>query len=193
VKTAPDVVVVGAGAVGMTTALELARAGANATVAERGVDPGAGCSGGSAGLINGSHAAPLATPESLRAGLGWLLRRGSPLSIRPSVRLIPWLARFVRAGLARDRVAATTEVLSALARAGHALHEELAQEGLPTGYERRGILYAYDGAPALESGWKQTRELAGHGLRVERLSTTEAKSLVPALKPWSCGRDLLPG
>jgi glycine/D-amino acid oxidase-like deaminating enzyme len=143
------VVVIDAGAIGMTTAMELARAGARVTVLERGFGPGAGCSAGSAGLINVSHAAPVATPESLRAGLAWMLRRESPFALRPRARLTPWLVRFARAALTAEGVGAATRLLRALARAGHALHGELARQGVAVGYERRGIVYAFDGAAAV--------------------------------------------
>jgi D-amino-acid dehydrogenase len=72
------VAIVGGGVIGLACAHELAYRGCSAVVLERATDPTAGASGGNAGLIVPSHAAPLATPESLRQGIKWLLKRNSP-------------------------------------------------------------------------------------------------------------------
>ena len=75
------------------------------TVLERGNGWGEGCSWGNAGLLVPSHARPIAAPESLRAGLGWMLRRDSPFGLRPQPALAPWLARYVRASTRGARAA----------------------------------------------------------------------------------------
>jgi glycine/D-amino acid oxidase-like deaminating enzyme len=69
----PDVVVVGGGAIGVCSALELARRGARVTLLERGPGLASGCSAGSAGLICPSHSTPISNPASLRNGLRWLV------------------------------------------------------------------------------------------------------------------------
>jgi D-amino-acid dehydrogenase len=70
-----DVVVVGGGAIGVCSALELARRGASVTLLERGPALASGCSAGSAGLICPSHSIPISNPVSLRNGLRWLCKR----------------------------------------------------------------------------------------------------------------------
>jgi D-amino-acid dehydrogenase len=74
----PEVAVIGGGAIGVCSALELARRGARVTLFERGPALASGCSAGSAGLICPSHSTPISNPVSLRSGLRWLSRRGSP-------------------------------------------------------------------------------------------------------------------
>ncbi|MBS1868631.1 MAG: FAD-dependent oxidoreductase [Actinobacteria bacterium] len=78
-----DVVVVGAGAVGIATALELAQRGAAVTVLERGPRPASGSSHGNAGVVGPAHVLPLASVQAVRDGLRWMLRRNSPFSLAP--------------------------------------------------------------------------------------------------------------
>ncbi len=51
----PEVVIVGAGSLGLMTALELARRGIRPVILERGADVLSGCSSGSAGLLSPAH------------------------------------------------------------------------------------------------------------------------------------------
>lgn len=172
-----DVVVVGGGAIGVCVASELARRGAAVTLLERGPRLASGCSAGNAGLICPSHAAPLATPAALRQGARWMLRRDSPFRVRPRLYSAPWLARFVAACRA-DRAEAGTRAIRELSLASLELHAGLAEQGLETGFERRGTLNVYETEAALELG---TREAGRAGLPVRLLSPEEARELEPAL------------
>lgn len=167
-----DVVIVGGGAIGASCALELAERGARVTLLERGPNLAYGCSSGNAGLISPSHSTPIANPAALRDGLRWMLKPDSPFYLRPRPGVLPWLARYVRAAGA-TRAAAGARVLRELAAAGLHLHAELAERGLPTGFERRGVLGVY----ATEAGFA-----AAHGaIEGELLDADEARRLEPAL------------
>ncbi|HIG15885.1 MAG TPA: FAD-dependent oxidoreductase [Candidatus Handelsmanbacteria bacterium] len=102
-----DVLVVGAGVVGVCSAWFLQQAGARVVL----VDQGAVCSGsshGNAGLIVPSHCVPLAEPAALAQGLRWLFRPDSPFYIKPRLDadLLRWLWRFRRAATAASRCCA---------------------------------------------------------------------------------------
>lgn len=76
----PQVVVIGAGVIGITTALELQRRGHSVLVLDRdGI--AAQTSAGNAGAFAFSEVEPLATPGIMRKAPKWLLDPLGPLSI----------------------------------------------------------------------------------------------------------------
>ena len=90
------VVVIGAGIVGVSTALWLLRAGQTVVLLDRGA-PGQGTSFGNAGLLASCAVVPVTTPGLIRKGPGYLLNRDFPLFLRWSYlpRLLPFLLRFL--------------------------------------------------------------------------------------------------
>ena len=94
-KKANDVLVIGAGVIGLACAFRLAREGQRVLLLDRNA-PGLGASCGNAGHIATEQIFPLASPETVRGALRYLLDRESPLRIRPAYLLpiLPWLVRF---------------------------------------------------------------------------------------------------
>ncbi|WP_373027874.1 NAD(P)/FAD-dependent oxidoreductase [Sulfitobacter sp.] len=106
------VVVIGAGIVGVSTAIWLRRAGAQVTIIDR-ASPGTGTSHGNAGVLAASGVAPVTGPGLLRKAPFMLLDRDVPLYLRLSYlpRLLPWLVKYM--GYAND--ADTRRISAALA------------------------------------------------------------------------------
>ena len=177
---APDVVVLGAGVVGACAALELAGAGARVEVIERGGGWGEGCSWGNAGLIVPSHARPIAAPEALRSGLGWMLRPDSPFGLRLKPSLAPWLLRYARASTAR-RANEGEALQRELARESLALFRELAEAGIDGGVHERGCLTAHTSPRAEEHAAAEAASETGRALGAELLGGDQARALEPAL------------
>ncbi len=90
--------VLGAGVVGLSTALYLQRSGQRVTVLDP-LPPAGGTSYGNAGLISKDTATPIALPGMLRKVPGWLANSEGPLRIRPAYfpRVLPWLLRWIQA------------------------------------------------------------------------------------------------
>src|SRR4029079_3639892 len=108
------VLVIGAGIVGVATALRLRREGHDVWLIDREC-AAARASRGTAGALAFSDILPLASPGVLRHAARWLLDPLGPLTIRPRYlpRLTPWLLRFWRASR-RARVQAATAAQAAL-------------------------------------------------------------------------------
>lgn len=190
-ERAPDVLVVGGGAVGVATALEVARRGARTVLLEAGDAVAAGCSYGNAGLVCPSHAAPLATPQAVRDGLRWMFNSRSPFYLRPRPAIVPWLTRFLRAATP-GRAARSTELLYRFSLESLLLHREYAASGIATGYRQDGVLDVYETERAFAAGRTAVAQRAGRRLPAEVLSIQDARRLVPALDPSLAGAVLFP-
>ena len=91
----PDIVVVGAGIIGLSTAFQLQQRGYSVLVLDR-KGPAAEASSGNAGAFAFSEIIPLATPGIMRQAPRWLLDPLGPLSVPPryALHLAPWMIRF---------------------------------------------------------------------------------------------------
>nr|MDA3888631.1 FAD-dependent oxidoreductase [Allgaiera sp.] len=76
-----EIAVIGAGVIGLTIALRLARAGREVVLIDP-ATPGSGASWGNAGTIADYAVLPVGTPSVLRNLPALLLDRNSPLAIR---------------------------------------------------------------------------------------------------------------
>ena len=77
------VTVIGAGSIGLCSALALAAEGADVCVVDA-RDAGTGASSHNAGWVVPSMSAPVPAPGVLTQSLKWMLRPDSPLYISPS-------------------------------------------------------------------------------------------------------------
>jgi D-amino-acid dehydrogenase len=183
-----DVVVVGGGAIGVCCAHELVLRGREVTLLESGEELASGASSGNAGLLCPSHSAPIANPASVRNGLRWMLSPDSPFYLRPRPSLAPWLARFVKASTAA-RAAEGTRIIRELSLASLELHAELAEQGLQTGFERRGILNVYE----TEAAFALAQQHADRtGLTASVLDRDETRELEPAVGERVAGSVYFP-
>lgn len=89
-------VVVGAGIVGVSTALWLARAGRNVTLVDR-LEPGEGTSHGNGGVLAACAMVPVTSPGLVGKAPGLLMNSEFPLFMRWSYlpKLAPWLWRYL--------------------------------------------------------------------------------------------------
>jgi D-amino-acid dehydrogenase len=179
--TSAAVVVVGGGAIGAAAAYALAQDGHEVVLLERGA-VGRGASAGTACLLTPSHSERMASPAALREGLRSLPDPTGPFSLRPTPRLVPWLARFTVAALQGATVVEEgTTLLRRLAQDSLALHQAW-HDRLDTGLVRRGLLNAYLTAPGLVA---RDALVAAHrrlGLAAEVVDADGVRELEPALR-----------
>lgn len=145
-RTSPDVLVIGAGAVGLCCAYFLSQAGAAVTVVERGPVGGPqSCSAANTGFVGTQGTAPLAEPGALAQGLRWLAGRGGPFAIRPApCRELPsWLWRFQRLCTESDARACSAILLDLKRRSLGILRELCTAEPLADSYREGGMIIAF--------------------------------------------------
>ena len=189
-----DVVIIGAGVIGVCCAYFLSEAGARVCV----IDKGAICSGasyGNAGLLTPSHAIPVTAPGTIVKGLRWLFDRSSPFYIkpRPSLELMSWLWRFYRSANWRD-VERAMPVLHQLGRRSVELFDEIIQkEKIECHFELGGWLQAYTTEAGLRDGVHEAEVVAPVGVESRRIGREELASFEPALSDEVIGGVYYPG
>jgi D-amino-acid dehydrogenase len=175
-----EIAVIGAGVVGATIALELARAGREVALIDPD-PPGSGASYGNAGTIADYAVRPVGTPDVLRNLAPLLFDATSPLAIRKAaiLSLAPWLLRFVGQSLPGPAQRNAVSLAGLLAGAG-AMWRDLADSvGAGAMVRDRGCLYVYRDAAAVAAA---RGDLAGRralGVAVEVLSAADFAALEP--------------
>jgi D-amino-acid dehydrogenase len=180
-----NVIVLGAGVIGTTTAWYLAARGHDVTVVERREGPGLETSFANGGQISVCHAEPWANPEAPLKILKWLRRDDSPLLFRLRMDPAQWLwgARFLfecQPGRTRENIRQIVS-LSLYSRAK--LQELRAATGIEYDALTRGILHYYTQADEFEGAVEAASLMRRYGLDREVKSVDEAVAIEPALAP----------
>jgi len=179
------VVVIGAGVVGLASAVELLRDGHAVTVLEPGTPGGEqAASYGNGTLLNPSSVIPMSAPGLWKKLPGYLNDPLGPLTIRWSYlpRMLPWLRRFLLAGSTAAKVAATARALQPLLADAPALHRRLAEQaGVGDLITRQGVLFAFPDRAAFEAealSWSVRRD---NGTKWLELNEDELRQREPSL------------
>jgi D-amino-acid dehydrogenase len=179
-----DVIVLGAGIVGTSIALHLAKRGLAVSLIDR-AGPGEGTSYGNTGIIEGNTIFPQAFPSDWMALIRIALKRAPEanyhLTFLPKVA--PWLAVF-RAASQPERLLETAQLMRPLFARAVAEHEALvAEAGAERYLSRNGWLKLYRGDRSFAA---QTRELemaSTLGIANVALNGEAARALEPSLNP----------
>src|ERR1700756_5663736 len=121
---ARQILIIGAGVIGLSAAYYAARKGHSGAFLEREPAQRDGCSFGNAGMIVPSHFVPLAAPGMVALGLKWMFNPESPFYIKPrfDADLISWAWKFYRAATP-EHVARSAPLLRDLSFASRACFE----------------------------------------------------------------------
>jgi D-amino-acid dehydrogenase len=187
------VAVVGAGAVGASTALWLSRAGHEVTLVDR-LGPGEGTSYGNAGAIATYALHPVARPDTLRKLPRMLVDPESPLFIRARYlpRLAGWLARFLWASRP-GRVTEIERLLAALMSVAEPAWAALAEEAGATHLvARRGVMYVHGSHAAHHTDAATVAAARAAGVPAELIPPEEVRQLEPNLVAGRHGAMLYP-
>jgi D-amino-acid dehydrogenase len=177
-----DIAIIGGGVIGVASAVELARRGAQVTVLERD-QVGFGCSYGNAGWLTPSQAVPLANPAMLLKSFKWMLDPESPLYIqpRPDPAFVRWLLEFLLASR-KEKFERGAAALVELCRVSVDLWEDVARRSPEAfGFERHGLLAVYESSESLEAARKGVDLVSESGVRAERWTPDEVREKEPAI------------
>ncbi len=178
-----DVVIIGAGAIGLSTALHCARRGHRVAVLERNGAQRDSCSFGNAGMIVPSHFVPLAAPGMVALGLKWMWNPESPFYIKPRLDgdLFGWGIKFWRASNA-EHVRRSAPLLRDLNFASRALFEEFAaQAGNEISLVTRGLLMLCKTRHGLDEEAKYAAQANQLGVPAEVLDAKQSAKLDPGV------------
>jgi D-amino-acid dehydrogenase len=190
----PDVIVIGAGVIGLSAALALQAEGRRVVVIDR-EGPAAGASAGNAGAFAFTDILPLASPGILRRAPKWLLDPLGPLSVPPAyaLRIAPWMFRFWRA-CAPHRVAQSTAAQTALMDLSKTLLEPfLDRTGTLPMLRKDGNLQVYEGEAEFRASLAGWQARAGHGIDFHHMNAREMAEIQPGISPRFTHGTFTPG
>jgi glycine/D-amino acid oxidase-like deaminating enzyme len=179
---APDVLVVGAGVVGLACAFRLVREGRRVLLLDR-EQPGFGASHGNAGHIATEQIFPLASPSTIRGAFRYLFYRDGPLRIRPAYfpAILPWLLRFTWASRPRAN-ARGVAALSALQKtAREDLSNLLGEAGASHLLHLSGHLLLIEDTRSTAAARKDIAELASFGIHADWLGPPQVREMAPEI------------
>src|SRR6185312_13405032 len=189
----PEILVIGAGIVGICAAAYLAEAGRRVTVIDRtGICEET--SSGNAAAFAFSDVLPLVQKGMLRNLPRWLLDPVGPLAIPPSYlpRLLPWLYRFWRAGHGgyEDALAAQASLMRLAEAEWMALMQG---SGTLSMLREDGSLELYESEAEFSAslpGWAARER---HGIGFRHVAGAELTELQPGLSPRFIKGTFVPG
>lgn len=188
-----EVLVVGAGVVGLASALELLRAGRQVVVLDRGA-AGAATSHGNCGTITPSHALPLTEPGSPWQVLRWMFTPDAPFYLRPrwDPALAGWLLRALRRCNRRDFARTSAIRAELLMAARQRLEHLVAAEGIDCQFRASGTLHVFRDAASFEHESAQLPLLTSLGIQTTVLDAEQLRAMEPALNDSVVGGWLHP-
>ena len=179
-----DAIVLGAGIVGTSIALHLAKRGMSVALVDRAA-VGEQTSYGNAGIIEGNTIFPPAFPSDFSALARIALKRASEANYHLSFlpQALPWLMAF-RAASRPDRLVETARLIRPLFARAVAEHEVLMAESGAAKYLRKtGWLKIYRSERAFKALQREFDLAAQFGLPLQALDGAGALALEPSLLP----------
>lgn len=182
-KTVSDVVVVGGGVIGLCSALDLARQGADVVLLERSTC-GAGASLRNGGWVTTSLSTPLPEPRAAMHALLAMAQPRSPFMLRPRFdpALATWIWRFWRSSSSR-RWRLGLEQLAALNARTFQLFDDLRDHGVEFEMHSTGLILVARTAKGLDHLRALFAALTEVGYRgkVREYDSAELRAQEPAL------------
>jgi D-amino-acid dehydrogenase len=177
-----DVIVLGAGVVGINTAYWNLRNGKSVCVIDRQPDAGLETSFANGGQVSVSHAEPWANPSAPLKVLKWLMRSDAPLLFRPRFDIYQWLwlAKFLVDCLPRRADRHTTEIVKLATESRSLIQRIRAEEGFHYDERSKGILHFYRDPREFEAAIPVAELMRRYGCNREVIDADRVVEIEPA-------------
>ena len=188
-----DVIVIGAGSIGISTAYYLWKNGLNVTVIEKD-EVCSGCSKANAGLIVPSQFIPLAAPGVIAQGLKWMFNPKSPFYVKPrfNLGLLSWGWKFYRA-CTEKHLKRSMPVLRDACLASLALFDELSEiEGVDFGLEKNGLFIFHNSEKCAEDHREYKRLADEIEFEAELFNNEQINEMDPNIRTSAKGAIYFP-
>lgn len=178
-----DVIVIGGGVVGVTTAYYLWKKGLEVAVVERNEFSSEETSFANGGQISVSHAEPWAHPGAQRQVAKWLMSKNSPLYFKPQWDLHQlkwmweWLKNCSNSKCEYNTASLTTQALDSLFE----LNKLVKDTKIKYDRLKKGIIHFYTDGEDYENGLKVAKFMRSYGLNIEDVSRATIVELEPSL------------
>lgn len=139
-----DIIIIGAGIMGLTTAYELLKAGKKVTIIDES-DITNSTSFGNAGLLSAFDKGPLANPGIVFNTLKLMLKGESPVNIHPTLdtKIYKWLWKFVNSAN-KDRLKRTLALFEKYGHISNDAYEKMQNiDGLDLDFHRKGMVSVF--------------------------------------------------
>ncbi len=180
-----EVIVLGSGVVGLTSAWYLSQAGHSVTVIDRQPRSAEETSFANAGQISYGYSSPWAAPGIPQKAIKWLFEKHAPLKVKPSLdpQMIQWMTQMLaNCQLARYQVN-KSRMLAIANHSRECLHELKKHHNVEYQGRQKGTLQVFRNEKQLVSIEKDMKLLEQSGIRFELMDVASCIKQEPGLAP----------
>ncbi len=181
-------IIIGAGIVGICTALYLQENGCQVTLIDRS-PPGEGTSSGNAGIISVGSVHPEAMPGIWKEIPHMVLQPLAPVTLRPAYlpRFLPWLTRFLANSSQTKAEAASVAIHALSTKAMDYLQPLVTKAGADDLLRQEGSLYVYETPTQFARAKVDCAYYDRRGVDYRIVESAELADMEPSLRPGLAG------
>lgn len=178
-----DVIVLGGGVIGITTAFYLWDRGLEVAVVERNDLPSEETSFGNGGQISVSHCEPWAHPGAQWQVVKWLMSKDSPLYFKPqwNIHQIKWMWDWLKNCRKLNCNFNTAELTKQAIQSQQQLDYVVKKSKVKFDRLKKGIIHFYTDIQEYENALHSAQVMRSNGLSIEEISTKTMFELEPSL------------